>query len=236
MTQQGPIEAVIFDMDGLMLDTERIALRALADAAASLGYPWREEIGFAMVGLNSRDSDAILLRHLGPDHAIAPLRKAFNEYYLSALAAGPIPLMPGLMELLDFLEGAGIAKAVATSTRSQQARYKLDKAGIGGRFPTLVGGDQVQHGKPAPDIFLAAAARLNTPPQACLVLEDSAPGVAAALAAGMRVIMVPDVIAPSPDVVALGHVILPSLHDVRAYLAREISDSEPAINPRARQA
>jgi HAD superfamily hydrolase (TIGR01509 family) len=205
------LRAVIFDMDGLMLDTERIALKALSEAAISLGYPWREEIGLAMVGLNIRDSDAVVARHLGASFAIEPLRAAFGERYLMALEAEPIPIKPGLLEFLDWLEGRGVPKAVATSTRSERARLKLDRAGIGDRFQLVVCGDQVSRGKPEPDIFLAAADGLRIAAEACLALEDSGPGVRAATAAGMKVIMIPDVLAPSADVIALGHPICPSL-------------------------
>ena len=205
-----PLKAVIFDMDGLMLDTERIALKAVSEAAISLGYPWREEIGLAMVGLNIRDSDAVVARHLGAECA-EPLRVAFGERYLMALEAEPIPIKPGLLEFLDWLERQGVPKAVATSTRSERARFKLDRAGIGNRFQHIVCGDQVPRGKPEPDIFLAAAERLRVAPKHCLALEDSGPGVRAANAAGMKVIMIPDVLAPSADVIALGHPICRSL-------------------------
>lgn len=213
-----PLRAVIFDMDGLMLDTERIALRALADAAAELGYPWREEIGLAMVGLNARDSDAIVARYLGPNYSPEPLRVAFNKTYMAAIEVGPIVAKTGLVELLDWLEQEEVPKAVATSTRHERACFKLERAGIGRRFPVIIGGDQVSRGKPAPDIYIAAAAGLGIAASNCLALEDSAPGVNAALAAGMQVIMVPDVLAPPPEIVALGHCIVPSLHDVLRLL------------------
>lgn len=195
-----PLEAVIFDMDGLMLDTERIALRVVAEAAAALGYPWRTEIGLAMVGLNARDSDAVAAMHLGPAYPVEPLRDEFAARYQRALESEPIPRKPGLLELLEWIESQALMKAVATSTKRERAQIKLSRAGLGGRFPVLVAGDEVERGKPAPDIFLAAAAAIGVSPRHCLVLEDSGPGVLGALAAGMQVIMVPDVLPPSREI------------------------------------
>ena len=130
-----------------------------------------------------------------------------------------IALKPGLLDLLDWLEARRIPKAVATSTRRDRAQAKLARTALLPRFVALVGGDEVARGKPEPDIFLAAAARLGEAAQHCLVLEDSEPGVRAALAAGMTPIMVPDLHAPSDDLVALEPLILESLAEVPAQLA-----------------
>jgi HAD superfamily hydrolase (TIGR01509 family) len=202
-----------------MLDTERIALAVLSAAARSLGYPWREEIGLAMVGLNSRDSDAIVARHLGSGYPTGPLREAFNRAYVEAIENEPLPLKPGLLELLEWLERNNVPKAVATSTRRERAQFKLRRTGLLERFSVIVGGDQVSRGKPAPDIYLAAAADLRVMPENCVALEDSGPGVRAASSAGMAVIMVPDVLPPSAEIVALGHRTAGSLLDVLDWLA-----------------
>ena len=226
------IEAVIFDMDGLMLDTERIALRVVAEAAAGLGYPWRAEIGLAMVGLNARDSDAVAAAHLGPAYPVEPLRDAFAVRYQHALESEPIPHKPGLLELLAWIEGQPLVKAVATSTKRERAQLKLTRAGLIGRFPVLVGGDEVERGKPAPDIFLAAAAGLGVNPRHCLVLEDSSPGVRGALAAGMQVIMVPDVLPATQEIVALGHPVCESLQAALTLLSERVGRPGLHASPR----
>ncbi|MGB9149674.1 MAG: HAD family phosphatase [Burkholderiales bacterium] len=217
------LQAIIFDMDGLMLDTERIALRVLAEAAQSLGYPWREEIGLAMVGLNSRDSDVVVRKHLGLDYSADHLREAFSARYEIVIATEIIPLKPGLLELLDWVESRSLVKAIATSTHKSRALFKLNRTGIAPYFDIVVGGDEVKQGKPAPEIFLAAAARLGVDPNNCLVLEDSAPGVRAALAAGMQVIMVPDMLMPAPEVLALGHPICISLFEAKQLIEKIFS-------------
>lgn len=210
-----------------MLDTERIALSVLSSAARSLGYPWREEIGLAMVGLNGRDSDAVVAYHLGSEYPPGPLRDAFNRAYEQVIENEPLPLKPGLLELLDWLDEKAISKAVATSTRRERAQFKLRRTGLLERFAFIVGGDQVARGKPAPDIYLAAATGLRVAPENCLALEDSAPGVQAASGAGMRVIMVPDVLPPSAEIVALGQAVVTSLHDVIDWMAGAVCTPSP---------
>ena len=121
--------------------------------------------------------------------------------------------------MLDWLEGRAIPRAVATSTRRERAHSALERTALLPRFQALVGGDEVAFGKPAPDIYFEAARRLGANTASCVVLEDSEPGVRAALAAGMMPIMVPDLIPPSAELVALDLVVLPTLHDVLAHLA-----------------
>ena len=145
--------------------------------------------------------------------------RAWHVAYDAIVEREGIALKPGLLDLLDWLEARRIPKAVATSTRRDRAQAKLARTALLSRFVALVGGDEVARGKPAPDIFLAAAARLGEAAQHCVVLEDSEPGVRAALAAGMTPIMVPDLHAPSADLVALEPLILESLAEVPAHLA-----------------
>ena len=220
MVMKPGIRAVIFDMDGLLLDSERIALSIIADAALELGLPWRAEVGLAMVGLNSRDSDAIVRQHLGQDYPVDALRDAFGRRYEIAIDAGLIPAKDGAAELLDLLDALGLPRMVATSTRRSRAEPKLAAVGLLSRFHGMVCGDEVSRGKPDPEIFLAAAGRMGVAPQHCLVLEDSNAGIRGALAAGMRPVMVPDMLQPADDVLAAGVRLAASLLEVRdAFLA-----------------
>lgn len=214
-----PVEAVIFDMDGLLLDSERIALDCVAAAAAEMGLAWPYEVGLAMVGLNSRDSYAMVKQRLGQDFPMDELQAGFGRLYEAAIDAGRIPAKPGAHELLQALVHAGVRRAVATSTRRSRALPKLEGAGLLAAMEDMVCGDEVSRGKPAPDIFLAAAAKLGKAPAQCLVLEDSNAGVRGALAAGMRVIMVPDLLQPAEDVLAAGVPRAASLHEVLAAFA-----------------
>lgn len=212
------IRGIIFDMDGLLLDSERVALATVAAAAAELGLEWRAEVGLAMVGLNSQDGPAVIRHHLGDDYPVADLYEAFGRIYEEAIAAGRIPLKGGVMALFDVLDGLSLGRVVATSTRRSRAEPKLAAVGLLPRVHGMVCGDEVSRGKPAPDIFVAAAARLGVPVANCLVLEDSNAGVRGALAAGTRVVMVPDLLQPADDVRAAGVPVAASLHDIAGFL------------------
>jgi beta-phosphoglucomutase-like phosphatase (HAD superfamily) len=211
--------AVIFDMDGLMLDTERLAPRAWVDAAAALRVEFDLALTTPMIGRNFRDCQAIVAARYGPDYPTAALMQAWHEAYDAIVAREGILVKAGLFALLDWLDHEGIAKAVATSTRRDRAQAKLAQTALLPRFATLVGGDEVARGKPAPDIFLEAATRLREPAAECFVLEDSEPGVRAALAAGMTPIMVPDLHLPSAALLAMQPLVLTSLEELPARLA-----------------
>ncbi|WP_341676044.1 HAD family phosphatase [Niveibacterium sp. SC-1] len=212
------IGAFVFDMDGLLLDSERIAFACGQQACENLGVPWRTEVALAMIGRNARDNAALMLSEYGADFPIARHQTEFARLYAAAIDAGEIPLKPGVTTLLDRLDELELPRAVATSTARERAEHKLARVGILDRFDLIVGGDEVQRGKPAPDIFLAAAARLDVAPARCLALEDSNAGIRAALAAGMQVRMIPDLLQPEPDVLAAGVPILASLADVLEIL------------------
>jgi HAD superfamily hydrolase (TIGR01509 family) len=215
-----PITAAIFDMDGLMLDSERLALDCWREAANRLGLPLHEEVILGMVGMHVSRTRQWLLDQFGPDYPADLIRATCHEIYLERTHHAPIPLRPGILALLDWLEAHAIPKAVATSTQRQIALHHLSQTGLLPRFAFVVCGDDIAHPKPAPDIYLAAALQLGHPAQRCIVFEDSDFGVAAGHAAGCQVCMVPDLRAPSEHSRSLGIAIVDSLHDARELLAR----------------
>lgn len=210
--------AVIFDMDGLLIDSERVALAHFARAAQELGAPWSAEMGLAMVGLNSRDSDLLIRARFGPDYPVEALRARFGELYEAAIVGGEIALKPFARELIDYLGACAIPCAVATSTRRTRAEAKLARAGLLPAFAALACGDEVTRGKPAPDIYELAAARLGVEPRDCLALEDSNAGIRAAVSANMRAVMVPDLLQPDADIRRYGVAVVDSLKDVLVAL------------------
>ena len=211
--------AVIFDMDGLMLDTEPLAARAWTDAAAGLGISFDHAVTRHLIGRNHRDCVHVIRAHHGDDYPVEAVMQAWHGAYEAIIGREGIALKPGLVALLDWLDAEGIPRAVATSTRRTRAERKLATTGILDRFLALVGGDEVSSGKPAPDIVLAAAARLGVPVTECVVLEDSEPGVNAALAADAMPIMVPDLLQPSEALLARAPLLFESLVEVQAHLA-----------------
>jgi HAD superfamily hydrolase (TIGR01509 family) len=215
--------AVLFDMDGLMIESERALLDCWRQAARQLRLELDDELWLAMVGLHERACDQLLRERLDEAEAQA-LVAAMNALYEGRVAAG-LPLKPGLLELLAVLVERGLPKAVVTSTPRVRAEPKLARCGLLPHFTTLITGSDVRHSKPAPDIYLLAAQTLGVDPRRCVVLEDSAPGVRAALAAGMTPIQVPDLVAPDVEVRALGHRIVDSLKHALALI-------EPALQRR----
>jgi HAD superfamily hydrolase (TIGR01509 family) len=211
--------AVIFDMDGLLLDSEPLAARAWADAAAALDVEFDMTLTPAMVGRDFADCAALVRAHYDAGYPVDALLGRWHATYDEIIEREGVTAKPGVDELIDWLELHSIPCAVATSTRRDRARSKLLRTALLPRFREIVGGDEVARGKPAPDIYVEAARRIGMSARDCIVLEDSEPGIRAALAAGMIPIMVPDLLLPSVDLLALDLMVLPTLHDVLRHLA-----------------
>jgi HAD superfamily hydrolase (TIGR01509 family) len=207
-----PIAAALFDMDGLLLDTEVIYIEAMQAAARALGR--RElpvEFCHSMVGVPGHECNLMIEAHYGEGFSIAEFRKHFSAD-LGRLMDGGIPMKPGVIELLDFLASRGLPLAVATSARRTSAEHHLDKAGLLDRFAALATRDDVERAKPHPDIYLEAARRLGVPPERCLAFEDSNIGLAAAHAAGAMAFMVPDLVDATSESRAKCVDVIPDLH------------------------
>lgn len=215
------VEAVIFDMDGLMLDSEVVYLDAWSEAAAEQGFQLTEQLyRDEFVGRRNEDCEQILAERWGTGFDRQLFRARWPECWRERVQTGGMPMKPGLMEVLAEIDLAGVPRAVATSSDRRDAEASLDPHGLRPGFSAIVTGDEVQHGKPAPDIFLKAAALLGASPSLCLVLEDSEAGVRAARAAGMLAILIPDLKRPAQAVVDLAAAERSSLHEVAKLLAR----------------
>ncbi|MEL6385232.1 MAG: HAD family phosphatase [Cyanobacteria bacterium J06626_18] len=211
-------EAIIFDMDGLMLDSECLYQAAWQAAAKELGYTLNDAIYLSLVGRSNAEAAATFADVFGADFPIADFNSQWHTHWQELVRSKGIALKPGLLALLDWLEERRVPKAVGTSSDSAEADLCLSTAGIRDRFTAIVTVDQVSAGKPAPDIFLEAAHRLGVQPPNCLVLEDSNAGVQAAQSAGIPVIMIPDLQSPTEASRAIAQAIFPSLHEVKASL------------------
>ena len=210
--------AVIFDMDGLLLDSEPLYRVTWQTAAAELGCPIDDEFYAQFVGRGNEESERLLQERFGDALPLNEFCLRWRRDFDERLDRAPLARKPGAIELLDFLDAAAIPKALATSSpRSIALRCLGDLAT---RFAALAFGDEVAHSKPSPDLFLLTAQRLGIAPSQCLVLEDSAAGVRAARAAGMEVIMVPDLIEPSEEIAKMTLQVCQSLNDIPVIIAK----------------
>jgi HAD superfamily hydrolase (TIGR01509 family) len=210
--------AVIFDLDGLILDTERPSFAAWGRALSDHGYSLSEDIYLQILGHTVPDAEQIFHDHFGQDlpfHEIVDKKQMYLDSYMETSG---IAIKPGLLEVLDLLEKLSKRTALASSTDIKLVQQRLAHAGIQDRFKTVVTGNEVQNSKPAPDIFLLAARKIGVTPDLCIVLEDSEAGIQAAHSAGMIPIMVPDMAKPSEKAISLAWKICPSLNEVLAYL------------------
>ena len=216
-------DAVIFDMDGLLLDSERAILDCMREAAAAQGTDIEHDWWLGMTGRGDAVCRDLLVDRIGAAATDRLLARGHTRYV--AMAEAGLPHRPGVVALLDLLDRHDMPRAVATSTQSPLAQRKLAAAGLLHRFAHVCTSSDVAHPKPAPDVYLLAAERLGVAPSRCLVLEDSPTGVRAALAAGMTAVQVPDLLTPDDAVRALGHRIVGSLDDVQGLLAPWLSKS-----------
>jgi HAD superfamily hydrolase (TIGR01509 family) len=186
--------AAIFDLDGLLLDTERLAIAAGYEILAELGWPRVEGLFEALVGTDDASGARKIAAHFGAGFPLLDFGQGWNARFAAKLNEG-IDLRPGATSLLDALDGLGLPRAIATSSQRSTAEKKLALTGLAPRFATVVSFNCITHPKPAPDPYLEAARRLGVDPALCIAFEDSDTGAAAAHAAGMTVVQVPDMLA-----------------------------------------
>jgi HAD superfamily hydrolase (TIGR01509 family) len=212
-------DAVIFDMDGLLLDSETIALATFIEACRELGFE-PSDMGpyFRCIGTNWDTTREILIEGYGDDFPLDAISQIWGEKYHRETLTKPVTKKEGALKLLQYLEGEVVKKAIVTSTRKENALIKLTNAELLNFFTFVLGGDEITNGKPHPEMYLTAAEKLGAAPAACLAIEDSDNGVLAAFNAGMVVIQVPDLKQPSDEIRALGHIIAASLIDVEGML------------------
>lgn len=215
------IKGIVFDMDGLMFDTERLAADAWVLAGKQIGLAITEEMAVKTLGLNRADTDRVLRDELGGVADLSGTREIRGDYITSHIKNNGIPIKTGLIELLDYLTGNDYKITVATSSDREVARYYFEQARISGYFNEIVCGDMIERGKPEPDIYLRAIEILGVNPNECLALEDSPMGILSAYRAGMNPVMIPDLLQPDQETTSLLYAKLPTLLDVIELLSTQ---------------
>ncbi len=205
------LRAVVFDMDGVLIDSKPLIRRAAQRAGEIFGHTLSDSLYADLIGLPGAQVEAALVAAFGADFPLPEYRRCFERLYREDVAANGIRSKPGVPQLLSALRANDVPVAVATSTRSGHAQAALESAGLLDYLPACITGDQVNAGKPEPEIFLRAATSLSIDARECIAIEDSEVGARAAVSAGMWTLMVPDLKQPSAELARMVREILPSM-------------------------
>ena len=213
-------DAALFDMDGLLLDSERVHRRAWTAAAATEGIEIPAEVYSQVIGRAAQDAHRLFVDMMGGPATYERLREKVQADLHRDGRPPVFPLKPGVGELLAALRARRVSCAVASSTSADEIRRRLDAVGVLTQFDAVAGGNEVVRGKPDPAIYHLAAERLGVSASACVAFEDSENGARAALAAGTALVVVPDLRRPPPDVLARSLHVFDSLHEAHPHLPR----------------
>ena len=194
------IKGAVFDMDGLMFDSERLVYENWQKIMDEEGYDYNLDIFKKTIGLRTDETERYYISLYGENFDYAPLKQRSREMFFSRIAAEGVPIKKGLFELLDFLKENNIKIALATSTSTDSATKMIKTAGVYDYFDALVCGDDVTNGKPHPEVFLKAAEKLGLKPEDCIAYEDSINGIKSAHSAEMTTVMVPDYLQPTDEI------------------------------------
>lgn len=212
------IKAVIFDMDGIILDTETLLARYWCQAASEFGFPMEYRHALELRSLAGEYASPLLKKYFGESFDYSAVRNRRKQLMEQDIEKNGLKKKPGIDEALEAIERLGLRKAVATATDIERATKYLGLAGLSDKFDALCCGPMVKHGKPAPDIYLFAAEKLGLPPAECAAVEDSPNGVTSAYRAGMKTIMIPDLSQPDEELQKLLYKKCETLKELPAVL------------------
>lgn len=220
MDMQKEFKAVVFDMDGVIFDSERLVIACWRVIADKYGVPNIEEACHECLGVNAVETRQKFKNRYGQDFPYDDYKKEMSTLFHHNYDGGRLPMKTGVVELLQYLKEAGVKVALASSTRSAVVKQELTDAGIIAYFDVVIGGDMVTRSKPQPDIFLKACEELGVIPQEAFAIEDSYNGIRAAAAGHLRPLMVPDLMPPTEEMRELTEEIFENLLEVKNYLGQ----------------
>jgi HAD superfamily hydrolase (TIGR01509 family) len=211
-------EAVVFDMDGVIFDSERATMLCWLELADKYGIKDMEKPYLACTGTNAAMTRQIMLDAYGEDFPYDEYAHEASRMYHERYDGGRLPMKSGVREILDFLKGSGKKIALASSTKKQKVITQLEDAGILNYFDEIITGDMVEKSKPEPDIFLLACEKIGVIPEHAYAIEDSYNGIRSAYRGGLRPIMVPDLLPADQEMNNLAEAVIDNLENVVLYL------------------
>ena len=216
------ITAVVFDMDGVLFDTERLCKDCWIALSKEYEIPNMEEVYALCIGVNVQATRQIVYENYGKDFPFEEYDKRASEMYNRYIAEHGVPVKDGVRETLEALAKAGVKIAVASSTRREKVLRLLASAGIDRYFTAVVGGDTVTHSKPHPEIFLKACEALGVTPEEAIAVEDSHNGIRSAHAAGMAPVMVPDLLPVTEEMRELSAFVAEDMNDACRWMLKTV--------------
>ena len=212
------IKAVIFDMDGVLIDTEKHYNAAWCEAARMAGFDFRKEHALMLRSCDAQLASKMMKDIFGENFDYFAIREVRRRLVAERLERYGLEKKPGIDEILDFLHEKGIKRAVATATPLELTLQHLEEIGVKDKFDKIVSAKQVAHGKPAPDVYLYACEQIGEKPCDCIAVEDSPNGIKSAYAAGCRPVMVPDLTLPDEEVTPLLYGVADTLADLKKFI------------------
>lgn len=215
------MKAVVFDMDGVLFDTERLCMDGWKHVAMEQGIEGMEEVSMQCIGRNAQDTRAYVKEKMGQDFPYDDFKEQVSEWFWKEIERKGLPMKPGVRELLQLLQEKGFSIGLASSTKRESVLSHLKQAQLEDFFSVIVTGDMVTHSKPRPDIYLLACEKLGVSPGEAYAIEDSPNGIRSAYSAGMKPVMVPDLIAPDDEMKSLSFMICKDLPEFLQYLKQK---------------
>lgn len=212
------MKAIIFDMDGILIDTESLVGECWMEIAEKNNIVGMMDVFHRCIGLNKNDTKQLVMDTYGPDFEYDRFAQVCSKRFKELVAERGLPMKKGVQEILTFLRNANIPIGLASSTKEETVRSQMTDLGLIDFFKEIVGGDAVEHSKPNPEIYLIACEKMGYAPADCMAVEDSPNGIRAASRAGMETVMVPDLVQPDEEMRQTADYIFEDLLELKEYI------------------